>query len=70
MLEHSREKFRWYFVAIHALRQIEIVIRQLRRHIAEGARDSPEVATKRRGYEISGWRLDEVIAVMSSPGVI
>jgi hypothetical protein len=27
MFEHSREKFRWYFVAIHALRQIEIAIR-------------------------------------------
>jgi hypothetical protein len=70
MLEHSREKFRCYFVATHAVRQIEIAVSWLRRHIAEGARESPEVATRRRGYAISGWRLDEVIAVMSSPGVI
>ena len=70
MLEHPREKFRCYFVAIHALRQIEIAVSYLRRRIAEGARESPEGATTRRGYAISGWRLDEVIAVMSSPGVV
>jgi hypothetical protein len=68
MLEHSREKFRWYFVAIHALRQIEIAVSDA--HVAEGARESQEVATRHRGYAISGWRLDEVIAVMSTPGVI